>query len=183
MALLKDKKSLITRIQAWYPEKFGVSGDPEVEDAVDVAAYFTSMFSDQPNVFKQMLESVLTRVHAMDPSWDRPTCTDTVPEAPAQGKTVELWLPVWKLGFTNAQAVKGKSRSSQIVECITNFLERPYSSATDPLDVLMPRGIGVGAPIPAFSIRHFCQVLDLSVALVRQCRHALERQWHPLVSS
>ena len=154
MALPREKKNLITKIQAWYQEKFGGSGDPEVDDAVDVAAYFTSMFSHQPDVFKQMLQSVLTRVRAMDPSWDRPTCTDTVPEAPVQGKTVELWLPVWKLGFTNAHAVKGKSRSSQITDCITNFLERPYSSATDPLDVLMPRGINVGAPIPDFSVRH-----------------------------
>ena len=90
MALLKDKKSLITRIQAWHQEKFGGSGDPEAEVAVGVAAYFDSMFSGQPDVFKQMLESVLTRVRAMDPSWDRPTCTDCVPEAPAQGNTVEL---------------------------------------------------------------------------------------------
>ena len=128
--------------------------DPEVEDAVDVAAYFTSMFSHQPDVFKQMLQSVLTRVRAMDPSWDRPTCTATVPEAPVQGKIVQLWLPVWKLGFTNAHAVKGKSRSSQITDCITNFLERPYSSATDPLDVLMPRGSVVGDQLPDFSVRH-----------------------------
>ena len=154
MSLPKEKKNFITKIQAWYQEKFGGSGDPECEDAVDVAAYFTKMFGDQPDVFKQMLESVLTRVRAMDPSWDRPTCTQIVPEAPTQGKTEELWLPVWKLGFTNAHAVKGKSRSSQIQDCITNFLERPYSSSTDPLDVLMPRGIAVGATIPDFSVRH-----------------------------
>ena len=87
---LNEKKKLIARVQAWYQEKFGGSGDPEIEDAVDVSAYFTNMFSDQPAVFKKMLESVLTRVRAMDPSWDRPTSTDTVPEALAQGKTVEL---------------------------------------------------------------------------------------------
>ena len=100
----------------------GGSGDPEVEDAVDVAAYFTSMFSDQPEVFKQMLESVLTRVSAMAPSWERPTCSKTVQEAPVQGQTVELWLPVWKLGFTKAHAVKGKSRNSQNTDCINIFL-------------------------------------------------------------
>ena len=90
MPLSKERKSFITKVQAWYQQKFGGSGDPEVEGAVDVVVYLTSMFNDQHDVFQKMLESVLTRVRAMDPSWDRPTCTDTVPEAPAQGKTVEL---------------------------------------------------------------------------------------------
>lgn len=179
MPLSKEKKNCITKIQAWYQEKFGGSGDPEVEDAVDVAAYFTNLFNDQPDVFKKMLESVMARVRAMDPSWVRPTCSDIVPEAPLQGNTLELCLAPWKLGFTKAHAIKGKSRSSQITDCITNFLERPYSSATDPLDVLMPRGIAVGAPIPDFSVRHSigfaksltCRLLLFSVVDMRWSDH------------
>ena len=175
MPLSKERKSFITKVQAWYQQKFGGSGDPEVEDAVDVAVYLTNMFNDQPDVFKKMLESVLARVRAMNPSGVRPACSDIVPEAPLQGNTLELCLAPWKLGFTKAHVIKGNSRSSQITDCITDFLERPYSSATDPLDVLMPRGIAAGAPIPDFSVRHSigfaksltCQLLLFSTVDMR----------------
>ena len=145
---------MIAKVQAWQHEKFAGTGDPELEDAVDAFAYMTKMFNHQHGVFKNMLESVLARVRAVDPSWVRPPCTNIVPEAPTDGTTVELNLAPWSLGYTKHHSVKGKSRTSQITECLTNFLERPYSSSTDPLDVLMPRGISVGAQIPLFSVRH-----------------------------
>ena len=145
---------MITKVQAWYQEKCGGSGDPELEDAVDVSAYLANMFKHQHDVFKKLLESVLVRVRSMDSSWVRPNCDTTVPEAPLPGQTVELCLAPWSFGLTKADAIKGKSRGNQIVDCLTNFLERPYSSATDPVDVLMPRGIAVGDEIPSFSVRH-----------------------------
>ena len=154
MPLCNEKKNMIAKVQAWCQEKLGGSQDPELEDAVDVSTYFTKMFKDQQDVFKKLLESVLARVRAMDTSWVRPTCDDVVPEAPLPGQTLQLCLAPWSLGFTKEHAVKGKSRSNQITDCLTNFLERPYSSATDPVDVLMPRGIIVGAKIPVFSVRH-----------------------------
>ena len=59
--------------------------------------------------------------------------------------------PLWSSHLLRGRLGIG---TSQITECLTNFLERPYSSSTDPLDVLMPRGIVVGAQIPLFSVRH-----------------------------
>ena len=91
---------MIAKVQAWSQEKLGGSGDPELEDAVDVLTYFTKMFNDQQDVFKKLLESVLARGRAMDTPWVRPTCDEVVPEAPLPGQTCELCLAPWSLGFT-----------------------------------------------------------------------------------
>ena len=52
------------------------------------------------------------------------------------------------------KTVKGMSKMHQIFKCLVDFLEKPYASAKDPLDILMPLGISVGAELPAFSVRH-----------------------------
>ncbi len=135
-------------------EKLGGSGDPEVEDAVDIVDYFTKMFGDQHEVFQGLLESVLKRLQALDPKWTRPRCIQEVPDTPGEDETVEFMLAPWMLGFLASDSVKGKSKMSQITKCLTDFLEKPYASSADPLDVLMPRGLAVGATIPAFSVRH-----------------------------
>ena len=57
MPLCKEKRNMIAKVQAWYQEKCGGSGDPELEDAVDVTTYLTKMFQGQHDVFKKLLES------------------------------------------------------------------------------------------------------------------------------
>ena len=121
---------------------------------MDVVDYFTKMFGTQHMVFKELLESVLSRLRALDPAWVRQPCITQVPHPPNDGETVEFLMAPWSLGFTAHDSVKGKPGMNPITKCLTDSLERPYTSATDPLDVLMPRGVVVGAPIPPFSVRH-----------------------------
>ena len=65
----KEKQKFIKQVEAWAFEKFGGSGDPEVEDAVDVVDYFTEMFGQQLPVFQKLLQDVCTRVQSLDMSW------------------------------------------------------------------------------------------------------------------
>ena len=55
-----------------------------------------------------------------------------------------------------------------ILKTIVDFLEKPYASAADPLDVLMPEGLACGSELPPFSVRHnvgFAKSLTIRVIL------------------
>ena len=132
----------------------GGSGDPEVEDAVDVVDYFTAMFGHQLPVFQKLLQDVCTRVASLDTSWTRAAGIQHVLETPEQGDTVKFNLAPWMLGFCAADSIKGKSKMPQIFKTLVDFLEKPYASAAEPLDVLMPTGLSCGSELPPFSVRH-----------------------------
>ena len=164
----KEKQKFIKQVEAWAFEKFGGSGDPEVEDAVDVVDYFTEMFGQQLPVFQKLLQDVCTRVQSLDMSWTRATGIQHVIEAPEQGDTVKILLAPWMLGFRATDAIKGKSKKCQVFKTIVDFLEKPYASAAEPLDVLMPKGLACGSQLPPFSVRHnvgFAKSLTIRVIL------------------
>ena len=154
MSLSKEKKNHIERVLMWAQEKFGGSRDPEVEDAVDIVDFFETMFGKHPEVFEKMLKDVCVRIHSLDSSFIREDGMKEVPIPPEEGTTMKCKLAPWMLGFSKRAAIKGKSRMHQIYKCVVDFLEKPYSSAKDPLDILMPHGISVGSLLPAFSVRH-----------------------------
>ncbi len=151
---VREKKKFIETVQLWAHEKFGGSGDPEIEDAVDIVEFFVSMFGEQPEVFEKLLKDVCARILSLDSSFVREDGLQYVPEPPEQGSTKKCKLAPWMLGFTPKSSIKGKSKMHQIHKCLVEFLERPYASEKDPLDILMPHGISVGNKLPAFSVRH-----------------------------
>ena len=164
----KEKKEFIKKVEAWAYEKFGGSGDPEVEDAVDVVDYFTEMFGQQLHVFHKLLQDVCTRIESLDTSWNRAAGIKRVLDTPEQGDTVKFQLAPWMLGFGATDAIKGKSKMPQIFKTIVDFLEKPYASAAEPLDVLMPTGLACGSELPPFSVRHnvgFAKSLTIRVIL------------------
>jgi hypothetical protein len=77
-----------------------------------------------------------------------------VPDTPAEGETNKVNLVPWFWGLRASDAIKGKSKMPQIFKCLIDFLEKPYASTKDPLDVLMPVGAKIGSELPAFSVRH-----------------------------
>ena len=163
-----DKKKFIMKIQAWAKEKFGGSGDPEVEDAVDCIDFFDMMFGEQLPVFAKLLQDVVLRIEALDRSCVRDPGITLVPEIPTEGETRKLKLAPWMFGFRAKDSVKGKSKMTQVYGCLVEFLERPYASAKDPIDVLMPGWISVGSEMPVFSVRHsmgFAKSLTIRVIL------------------
>ena len=150
----KEKRKFIETVQMWAQEKFGGSRDPEVEDAVDIVDFFVSMFGEQPAVFEKLLKDVCARIQSLDSSFVREDGVQTVPDPPEEGTTLKCKLSPWMLGFNKRASVKGKSKMHQIYKCLVDFLEKPYASAKDPLDILMPLGLSVGSALPAFSVRH-----------------------------
>ena len=163
-----DKQKFIKKVEAWAQEKFGGSGDPEIEDAVDVVDYFTRMFGDQEHVFQKMLQDVCARIQSLDSTWTRDPCIQHVPDPPEEGETKEFSVAPWLLGFREKDAIKGKSKMPQIFKCLIHFLEKPFASAAEPLDVLMPLGVNAGSAIPAFSVRHnvgFARSLTVRIIL------------------
>ena len=151
---MKEKQQFIKNVEAWAQEKFGGSGDPEGEDAVDVVDYFVSMFGNQMDVFSKLLMDVSARVQSLDRTWARSPGIQHVHEPPAPGEVARFSIAPWLLGFRATDAIKGKSKMPQIFKCLVEFLEKPYSSVKEPLDVLMPIGLPVGTDLPAFSVRH-----------------------------
>ena len=77
-----------------------------------------------------------------------------MPGLPVEGEMVKFNIAPWFLGFREKDAVKGKSKMPQIFKCLVHFLEKPYASAAEPLDVLMLVGVNVGGVLPPFSVRH-----------------------------
>jgi len=150
----RDKKKFIETVLMWAQEKFGGSRDPEIEDAVDVVDFFDTMFGQQPDVFEKLLKDVCARILSLDTSFVREAGLQTVPDPPEEGTTMRCKLAPWMLGFSKRSSVKGKSKMHQIYKCLVEFLEKPYSSAKDPLDILMPHGLSIASTLPPFSVRH-----------------------------
>jgi hypothetical protein len=149
-----EKRELIEKIQTWAKEKFCGSGDPEVEDAFDCIDFFESTFGERLSVFAELLQDVSARVEALDTSFLHDPGITHVPQTPAEGDTHRLKLAPWMLGFRATDSIKGKSKMTQLFKCLIEFLEKPYASVKDPIDVLMPLGAKIGGEIPVFSVRH-----------------------------
>ena len=83
----KERQQLIKKVAAWVQEKFGGSGDPEIEDAVDVIDSFEKIFGKQLPVFQKLFAKCAHSDQTMDTSWMRNPSTQIVPELPGEGET------------------------------------------------------------------------------------------------
>ena len=86
----KERQQLIKKVAAWVQEKFGGSGEPEIDDAAVVFDYCENIFGKQDPVFQKLLQDVCTRTHSLDTSWARNPGTHMVPELPEEGETMAL---------------------------------------------------------------------------------------------
>jgi len=171
----KEKQKFIKEVQDWAQEKCGGSGNPEIEDAVGVIDYFENIFGQQLPVFQKLLQDMCARAQSLDTSSTRNPGIQNLPEVPEEGETKKFILDPRCLGFRASDAVKGKSKMPHIFKCLVDFLEKPYASAAEPLDVLMPEGLSCGSALPAFSVHHnvgFAKSLSPG-HLVCRCGHAL----------
>ena len=61
----------------------------------------------------------------------------------------------WQLGHDpEVHGMKGKSNTVWILDVARRFLENPYNSTKDPLDLLFKAGAAEGSPVEDFSLRH-----------------------------
>ena len=148
------RKGVIVKVQQWMEKVFGGSDDVEVEDAVDVVDHFSMHFGENTKPFKDLMLNVMQRVSALDPDWNPPKIIECVPAPGSTGEDTEIFVSPWQLGFSAQHSMKGKSRMPAIKGCVVDFLERPFASMREPLQILLPLEAAVGEPIPDFSVRH-----------------------------
>lgn len=149
------KQTLVKTISEHISKKFGGSGDLETEDAFDAVDYFEKQYGDKLQPLKVTLIALMARLEVLDPTWrsGRQNWIEHVPP-PNENGSVEFFAAPWQLGLRATDSIKGKSSMVSVLECCVSFLERPYDSVGEPLNVLMHRGATVDSPVPDFGLRH-----------------------------
>ena len=146
------KKKIISHLDT----KFTGSGDLEIDDALDITAFLTQQYGNEPMALKQIFLQVLGKVEALDPAWSasRLAWSTEYPSGPdSEADVVELCLAPWHTGFLRTDSIKGKSKTVYTLGVIEDFLDKPYVSANDPVRVLNPKGVVEGTPLVDFSLR------------------------------
>ncbi|CAE7480056.1 unnamed protein product [Symbiodinium sp. CCMP2592] len=103
-----------------------------------------------------MFLAVQKRLHGMDAPWvfRVPTADDRVPLV-EQDVTQQLVLMPWRLSFRPEHSQKGKSKMLNVIRCAADFLEKPYDSLTNPIQLWLPPGLpAAGEPLPDFALGH-----------------------------
>ena len=133
----KAKKATIAKIMRTLESWCCGSGDPELDDAVDPCEWLCASHPNQKALLADLM-SVHARLEALDPTWStRRSTPDTVFLTESSGP-VELWVANWQTGYTKEHSVKGKSRSVRILACAEEFLNAPYCSIKNPLQLERP---------------------------------------------
>ena len=167
-AMAARKKKFCEEVLTYLKTKF-TPENIEDDDGIDVVDYLTTAYGSNPDILKQTLVAVRRRLEVLDPNWRPVAHATTVPDAPQDGEVVELWVAPWQLGFKETDAVKGKSKTHRVLSCAMDFLDRPYASSDEPLQILTARNAAVGSPILDFSLRHsvgFCKSLTARVLIL-----------------
>ncbi|CAE7443228.1 unnamed protein product [Symbiodinium sp. CCMP2592] len=72
-----------------------------------------------------------------------------------QDVTQQLVLMPWHLSFRPEHSQKGKSKMLNVIRCAADFLEKPYDSLTNPIQLWLPPGLpAAGEPLPDFALGH-----------------------------
>jgi hypothetical protein len=148
------QKSVHNKLKGWCTTTFYGSGDPEVEDAVDIVDWLSTIYGQQQDELTTSFQAVRARLEIMYPQWvySRPPTSDRVPVLAVSGESVSCRLPPWKLGFTEKSSKKGKSKMVKIMDTITNMLDRPYDSVQNP--IIVDFQAPAQAAIEDYSVNH-----------------------------
>ena len=148
------KKKVIAKVLAHARAILGGSGDPEEEDQLHISEYL-EVHVNNPSAagnFIADMGRLKARLKDLDPSWNQPAITTHVLEAGEEAK--HMICEPWQFGFSTAAALKGRSAMSAIWDISAQFLESPFESASQPIEVLMPLSSAVGEPIREFGLIH-----------------------------
>ncbi|CAE7428739.1 unnamed protein product [Symbiodinium sp. CCMP2592] len=158
--LSKEQQMVIGKVIPWLNDFFGGSGDPEQTDAVEICTglsdFLIANFGTDTQSLKNMFLAVQKRLHGMDVGWVfRVTGADDRVPLVEQDVTQQLVLMPWHLSFRPEHSQKGKSKMLNIIRCAADFLEKPYDSLTNPIQLWLPPGLpAAGEPLPDFALGH-----------------------------
>ncbi|CAE7558064.1 unnamed protein product [Symbiodinium sp. CCMP2592] len=158
--LSKEQQMVIGKVIPWLIDFFGGSGDPEQTDAVEICTglsdFLIANFGTDTQSLKNMFLAVQKRLHGMDVGWVfRVTGADDRVPLVEQDVTQQLVLMPWHLSFRPEHSQKGKSKMLNIIRCAADFLEKPYDSLTNPIQLWLPPGLpAAGEPLPDFALGH-----------------------------
>lgn len=167
MSLELAKARVKEKIKNYLRTEYGGSCDIEVSDSLDFCTYFNLKYNDKMEELQRTLirfEEKIKILTGWNPGPPQELVLPANPDDPP-----ELTVAPWQLGITVAHSVKGKSKGIHIMDTVHNFLERPYNSKKEPLDMLFAPGAREGEVIGSWSMVH-----SIGMGKSSACRMILE---------
>ena len=168
-SLTEEGRAVKIKIDKYIEIAYGGSGDIEASDVVDFCTHFRVKYicEDKLSTLKEAFKRLEARLSQAS-GWN-PAPPDQQVLAPAPEDPPEITVAPWQLGLTPDHSVKGPSKFVNIMDCVHNFLIRPYNSKREPLDLLFHPTAQVNEVIGDWSMVH-----SIGMAKSSACRIILE---------
>jgi len=153
-ALSPEAAAVKAKIDKYIEEQYTGSGDIEASDVVDFYTFFEKKYPGREG--QEQLLGLLQRLESRVQGllgWNPGPPQDVVLE-PQPDKTPDFYVAPWQLGLSSNHSVKGKSKFIHILDTVHNFLNKPYNSIREPLDLLFEPSAQPGSPVAPWSMHH-----------------------------
>ena len=150
--LLTNVKSKITHL---VEETYCGSGDIEAQDTVTFHDYFKQTYppgSTSRDELVQKFKNLEWRLVQLTGWMPQPSNAAVLPWQ--DGKVQRLIVEPSQLGLLPDDSVKGPSKMVYILDTVQSFLERPFLSEKEPLDILFAKDQSPGEQVRPWSLVH-----------------------------
>ena len=154
------------RIKQHINEKYLRSKDIENPDTIEFCEYFAHTYGQKQLELKAMFLKIQNFL--FQDGWNPPMHITNV-VSPDPDDTPEFWAAPWQFGFTGDHSVKGPSKLVNILDIVTQFLNKPYNSKNEPLQVLFSPRSQVNGLVEDWSM-----ILSTGMGKASACRMILE---------
>ena len=168
------KKVAIQRTIAKISQWLSGSGDPEINDGIDVVDFLSQVVSSEEgrDKFSQDMQHFEKRLQALAPEraslWEA-----TMQQVPPPSKETEMCcLAPWHLGVEARHRCTGKAKSVRVLEVVVELMERPMDTRSSPLQIEL-HALTVGSGLTPFCISYF-QGFTRALAVVTLIRAMME---------
>ena len=164
------KATFVSQVVANAYKVLAGSKDPEAHDGQNVQLWLASQIADKQCETKQALLAFEKRLTALQPhNWSPPEHSRAVPLLEIEESTPMILAP-YQLGFASKDSMRGAVKTVRCLEVMTEFLESPFDSRAQPLQILCPGDLAPGAAMPDFSVAYVMgQTRACSALMVLMC--------------
>ena len=151
--LLTAVKSKITYL---VEDTYCGSGDIEAQDTVTFHDYFKQTYapgSTSRDELAQKFTNLERRLEQLT-GWIPPNSNSVALPWPQDGKVQRLLVEPSQLGLLLDDSVKGPSKMVYILDTVQSFLDRPFMSEKEPLDILFAKDQSPGDQVRPGSLVH-----------------------------